>query len=357
MRHKLLICATLVCTLVLLTTVETFSQNKRVGTAGANELLIPTGGRDLAMGGSTVANSIGVESIYWNPAGLGRLQPSAEAMFSTMTWIGDIGVSFGAVGAKFGDFGNIGFSVKSISFGDIPLTTDDDPEGRSGRVFSPTFVVLGLSYARSLTDAISVGGTFKIVSEQIDRVSASGLALDFGVQYTKLAGISGLMLGLAVKNIGPQIAFDGSGLLRTATSPEGRRQQQKYKTESAGFELPSSVEIGLSYSSTVSDKMDYTVGGSFGNNNLYLDEFRLGGEAAYKMNELTFFGRLGGSFIPQASTLGADSEASEKENIFGPSFGLGLKYVTGGIDLTVDWAYRVVEFFDANQVVSVKFGF
>jgi hypothetical protein len=356
MKTKL-IAAALVLSVVLIMVPQMVAQNKRVGTAAATELLIPIGARDLAMGGSTISNSTGLESIYWNPGGLGRLNTSAEAMFSSLTWLGDIDVTFGAVGARFGDFGTVAFSVKSLSFGDIPLTTDDDPENRSGRIFSPTFVTIGLSYGRSLTDAISVGGSLKLVSEQIDRVSASGFALDFGVQYTGLAGINGLQIGVAVKNIGPQIQFEGSGLLRDATSSEGFRPEQKYSTIAAAFELPSTVEIGLSYMSSMRENLNYTVGGSFANNNLYVDEFRVGGEISYGMQSLTLFGRVGTNFIPQAKLLGADSDADEDENIFGPSFGLGFRYATSGIDMTVDYAYRTVQFFDGNSVIAVKFGF
>ena len=62
-----------------------FAQENRTGTNAASELLIPVGARDLAMGGSSLAITSGVESIYWNPAGLGRLEGSAEGLFSTMT--------------------------------------------------------------------------------------------------------------------------------------------------------------------------------------------------------------------------------------------------------------------------------
>jgi len=42
----------------------------RLGTAGAQELRIPVGTRGMGLGGSTVASNHGIESIYYNPAGL-----------------------------------------------------------------------------------------------------------------------------------------------------------------------------------------------------------------------------------------------------------------------------------------------
>lgn len=324
------------------------AQNKRVGTSAGSELLIPVGARDLAMGGSTIATSTGVDAIYWNPAGLGRLKSSAEGMFSTMNYIADIGVSYGAVGAAFGELGVIGFSVKSMDFGDIPLTTEDDPENISGRFYSPTFVTIGLTYGRALTDAISFGGTVKIISEQIDRVSASGFALDLGVQYATLAGISGLSLGVVVKNIGPQMKFDGPGLYRQGVASVGARPAQLYKSEAGTFELPSLIEIGLAYGGSTAQNLSYTVNGSFTNNNLYLDQYNVGGEVGYTWESLKVFGRAGVGLVPQAE---------EKTNIFGATFGGGVNYVASGIDITVDYAYRQVEFFDANSVIALKFGF
>jgi hypothetical protein len=339
----LLLC---VAILSLLTTAE--AQNKRIGTSAAPELLIPVGARDLAMGGSSIANSYGTEAIYWNPAGLGRLPYSAEGLFSTMSYIADINVSYGAVGASFGSFGNIALSVKSINFGDIPLTTEEDPEGTGGRFFSPTYITTGLTYARGLTDAISVGISAKLISEQIDQVSSTGIAFDFGVQYTNLVGLPGLDLGVVIKNIGPEMQFGGPGLYRNATSSDGRRPEQKYKIEAASFELPSLVEIGVAYGQKIGENMTWKLNGAFTNNNLYLDEYKIGGEYGYIFDIVKLFARAGVGFVPQA-------EANEK--VFGGTFGFGISYKTTGVDMTLDYAYRQVEYFDGNNIFSIKLGF
>ncbi len=348
MSKKIFLTAVVLCVALAVVVESVSAQNKRIGTAAAPELLIPVGGRDLAMGGSSIATSTGLEAIHWNPAGLGRMKHSAEGMFSNMTYIADIAVNYGAVGASFGDFGVVALSVKALNFGDIPLTTEDDPENTAGRFFSPTFVTVGMSYSRALTDAISAGITAKIISEQIDRVSSSGFALDFGVQYHGLVGVPGLNLGVTVKNIGPQMKYDGSGLYRAARPTEGQRPEQRFKSEAASFELPSVVEIGLGYSGSMGDNMMWNVNGSFTNNNLYLDEYRVGGELGITMESLRIFGRAGLGMVPQAQ---------EKENIFGATFGFGFGYLAGGVDITLDYAYRQVEFFDANQVISIKLGF
>ena len=352
MKNRVMFLALLICVATAVVATSVDAQNKRIGTSAGTELLVPVGARDLAMGGSSIATSVGVEAIHWNPAGLGNMKSSAEGMFSHMTYIADIGVNYGAVGAAFGDFGIVALSVKSFDFGRIPLTSEDDPDGRAGRFFSPAFVTIGLTYARSLTDAIAVGGTIKAISEQIDQVSASGMAIDFGIQYKGLVGVRGLNLGVSLKNVGSQMKYDGPGLYRLALSSDGRRPEQRYKSEAASFELPSLVEIGLAYEGATVDNFMWNLNGTFSNNNLYLDEYKLGGEVGYQLDAVKIFGRAGMGFIPTAETI-----AGKNENIFGPSFGAGLVYAAQGITVTVDYAYRQVEFFDANNVLSLKFGF
>lgn len=337
------------CTALNLMTITTAAQNKRVGTAAATELLIPVGARGLAMGGSNLSVASGVEALHWNPAGLGRMERSAEGLFSTMAYIADIKVNYGAVAGSFGGFGVVGFSVKALDFGDIPLTTEDDPEGRLGRVFSPTFMTLGFSYARALTDAISAGGTVKLISEKIERVSSSGMAFDLGIQYKGLVGISGLNLGVAIKNIGPQMKFDGPGLLRSAVTTEGRRPDQKYKIDAASFELPSLVEIGVGYEHKMGNNLMLRGSGSFTNNNLHLDEYRVGGELEYGFESLRFYGRAGINMVPDAEL--------DEDNIWGATLGVGLNYRAAGVDVTIDYAYRQADLFAGNQVFSLMLGF
>jgi len=349
MKVRILITSIVILAMVV-SSVSLYGQNRRVGTSAAPELLIPIGAKEFAKGGSAIATTTGVEAIYWNVAGLGRLGHSAEAMFSNMQYIDNIAVNYGAVGANFGDFGSIALSLKSLNMGDILITTVSDPDGLGGRIFSPAYVTVGLSYGRALTDAIAAGLTVKVVSEQIDRVSSAGVAFDFGVQYNRLGGVAGLALGVAVKNIGPQMKFDGPGLLRDATASDGSRPVQKYKSEAASFELPSVVEIGVSYTTTMSDNMSANLNGTFTNNNLFLDEYHLGGEVGLKLEGTEIFGRIGGVITPKGDN-------TEQENIFGAAFGLGVQTNAAGIEIGIDYAYRSVSLFSANQVFSVKFGF
>lgn len=337
---------TLVFCVVLLGVSVATAQNPRAGGVAAPELLIPVGARDMALSGSSIATSNGVESIHWNPAGLGKMPGSAQAMVSSMSYIADIDVLYGAVAGRFGDFGSIGVSIRSLNFGNIPLTSETDPEGKTGRFYTPTYVTVGFTYARSLTDAVTVGATAKLINETIDQVSASGFGFDFGIQYRGLLAVQGLTVGIAIKNIGPSMKFGGPGLYRSALIQDGLRPVQYYQVQAASFELPALVEFGLSYDRSFGDNLFGGVNGTFSNNNLYYDEYRGGLEVGYNLDVVTLVARGGFSTIPKADV-----------NIFGSTFGIGLNYKAGTTGITLDFGYRQVQYFDANQVFSLKVDF
>ncbi len=315
----------------------------RNGAAGAQELLIPVGARGLSLSGSYIAGLEGVESIYYNPAGLALMNRSVEVLFSHTTYIADIGISYAAIGTRFEGFGTLGFSIKSVDFGDIKETTVESPQG-TGSTFSPSYVTLSVTYSNNLTDRISIGAKFSLISESIIRTSASGFSLDAGVMYNNFVGIEGLKIGLALRNLGPQMSFDGPDLLRTAEDPLSDRGIQYYSIDAASFELPSQLEIGLAYQKNLTEQISGLLIGSFENNNFSNDQFKLGAELGY--NNI-FFIRGGYAYQPQANI--------DEEKIFGFTFGAGVKVDTG-MDISVDYAYRTVRYFDANHLFGIKVG-
>ncbi len=334
----------LIIVLVLLLSVTAVfaGGGDRAGTSAAPELLIPVGARDIAMGGASVASTRGIDAIFWNPAGLGRGSRDATALFSHMSYIADISVNYFAVGVNFADFGTLGFSLKSLDIGEIAVTTEDFPDG-TGEIITPTFVTLGLTYSRLLAENISVGVTANLITERIDRVSANGLAINAGVQYSNLGSIPGLNLGVVVKNIGPQMQFDGSGLLHSG-EVDGR--QGFYKVEAGSFELPSTIEIGASYSRKFSEDNNLTLTSLFQNNNFSEDEYKVGAEYSYQN---MFFLRGGWTF--------AEKISPQIDYIYGPSVGAGIDYAVSDIQVGVDYAFRHTKYFSGNHVVTLRLGF
>ncbi len=344
MKHAAISIAILV--LVALTMSQALAgAGNRAGTNGAPELLIPVGTRDIAMGGSTVSTAAGVEAIFWNPAGTARMKNSADIYFSHMSYFADIGVSYGAVSANIEGVGVLSLALKSLAIAEIPVTTTRDPDG-TGQTFQPQYFTVGLTYSRQVSERVAVGLTSNLITERLGDVSATGVSFDVGVLYDNLASVAGLSFGIVVKNIGPQMKFDGSGLLTTATVADQHRPATLYQVQAAAFELPSSIQFGMGYARQVSDMIGIQGTTSFQSNNFSDDEYRVGLEGSYQ--DLLFV-RGGFNF--------AQRETAERDFLFGPTFGFGVHSALGNTDISIDYAYRSMKTFEGNHVFSVKLGF
>lgn len=325
----------------------------RAGTNGASELLIPVGTREIAMGGSTISTSAGVEALFWNPAGTARMKGSADLYFSHMSYFADIGVNYGAVSANLEGFGVLSVALKSLAIDEILVTTTRDPDG-TGQTYKPQYMTVSLAYARQLSERISVGLTGTLISERLGDVSASGMSFDIGVLYDNLASVDGLSIGIVVKNIGPQMTFDGTGLLTTASVDGQHRPATLYRVQAASFELPAAIHFGVGYKRQVSDMISIQGSTAFQSNNFSDDEYRIGLEAAYQ--DLLFL-RAGYSATQGDMNLFGQGGSDDTENLFGATLGFGVHSALGNTDISVDYAYRAMKTFEGNHVFSVKLGF
>lgn len=338
--------------LVLITSMSAIALaggGSRKGTSGADELNVPVGARNSSMGGSFLAGVSGVDAIFWNPAGLSASNNSAEVMFSHTNQIGAVGTDYFALGVNFSGFGHLGFTVKSLGFGDLKLTTERTPDGTDA-TFTPTFVTVGITYSRALTDRIRAGVTANLVTERISRSSASGLAMDIGLQYQGLGGLKGLQLGVALRHLGPNMKYEGSDLYRVAEEQGTNRDPQLLKIEAAGFQLPTTLEIGMAYTTALAELHSVTVAGTFQNNNFFDDQYRVGLEYSFRN---FFYLRGGWALAPEAD----DDIETKSSYIFGGSFGAGLKYDAGDIKLGLDYGYNMSEYFDGQHTIGLNVGF
>jgi hypothetical protein len=317
------------------------ASEERIGTMGAPELRLPIGARTLAMGGANLGAVSGVEAIFYNPAGIAASDHTTEVMFSNTQYIADMTVNFVGVTQRLGGVGTIGLSAKVFSVGEIPFTTESAPDG-TGELFSPTFATLGLSYGRRMTDRVNFGGTVYYVSERILQETAAGMAFDFGFQYD--TGYQGLMLGMAMKNFGPNLEFTGSDFERNIVLP-GDDPQSGSRTVSSGsakFELPSYFQLGLSYP-VLRGTNTLTVHGLYQNNSFAVDDGRVGAEWMYRKDAAL---RAGYKFN------------SNQDDLFGLTYGAGVRVPLGSANLWVDYAGQTVsDFFDDVQHVALSLTF
>ncbi|MBN2090480.1 PorV/PorQ family protein [candidate division KSB1 bacterium] len=341
--NKILIVIAIIALTFSVTTAIAGNKDK-VGGAGAQQLLIPVGSRGIALGGSFNAIVSGNEAIYWNPAGLAASTATTEATFCNLQWIADTQVNYFAVSSKFGNIGSFGISAKVFDFGEFEETTEFETEG-TGRMVSPNFTTLGLTFSRQMTDRIFFGVNAKLISESFLRMKSSAMAFDFGVQYVSSYGVR---MGLTLNNFGGTMKYAGEDLQRKVDIPftEYGSSPLDLRLETQSFELPSTFEIGLAYDYRLTDQHIITFSTNYRNQNYGLDE--LMGGIEYAFNDM-FFVRGG---------YGDQPEGAADDNIFGFSAGAGFKYtISGNSKILFDYAYRETKWFNANQwfTVSVTF--
>jgi opacity protein-like surface antigen len=329
--------------LILIATSIYAGDVARKGTTGAEQVLIPVGARGIATGGAFLANITGLESIYYNPAGL-DVYPQTEAMFSYVNHLADINISYFAIGTTLGDIGSIGFDLKTFDFGDIPVTTEDFPDG-TGETYSPSFLTLGFTYSKVLTDRISIGTNLKLITENIQNTNATGFALDAGVQYRFSEA---LMIGAAVKNIGSDMNYTGQDLADRTEIPGSipGSSSGSYEIITESFQIPSFFQLSLTYALNVDEQNNLLFAGAYTANNSFEDIANLGLEYGFMSN---FFVRGGYNFLVQNAS----------EYIYGFTFGAGLDYNIGGeVGFVFDYAFRdVKDFPTANHVFTIKLSF
>ena len=249
----------------------------RTGQAGASELLINPWARSSGMAGANTASARGLESVFLNVAGLTGIE-GTEITFAHSSWFADISIQAFGFGQKVGDTGVMGLSIMSLDFGEIERTTYDNPDGGIG-TFRPQFMNLALSYSKKFTFNMSAGISIKLISESVAELAANGLAMDAGVHYE--TGEKGqAKFGIALRNIGPRMGFNGDGDDVMVTGTNGYDMTMEIR--SATFELPSLLNIGGSYDFYLNDDVRITLSETFVSNSFSKDQFLTGLEFSWK---------------------------------------------------------------------------
>lgn len=337
MKLRMIIAAALV--MLLAASAAHAGGDLKIGSAGGQQLRIPVGSRGTAMGGSTVANSYGLDAIFWNPAGASSIE-GTDVMWSNRQYIADIDINYFAGARRVGDFGVLGVTAKITSMDDEIIRTVEFPAG-TGATFSSSFAVVGLTFARTLTDRVSMGINSNLIYEKIAEQNAMGAAFDIGFHYNP--GWQNLTFGAVIKNLGPKMRYDGPGFdLDTETGDDPNSLPHTTRSRSSSFEIPSYVQLGAAYKLLEQQKNTVNVSGTFQSNNFSEDEWRFGGEYSYD-------GKL---FL-----RGGYTASNQEDYLFGASFGAGLAFDVGDSRWQFDYAWSQSEFFDDNQYLTFQIGF
>jgi hypothetical protein len=335
MKGKYLI----IVVLLLGVTGRLHAQEARHGTSAAAQLMVPLDARFLG-GGGAAASVTSIESVLWNPAGLDQAQGDVLLMLSRRNYIADIGVNFAGVGLRFGGLGAIAVHIRSFDMGQIDVTDEFNMDGTGERI-SPVFFTIGATYSRLMTDRISAGVTTNVIHESFANVTASGVTFDAGVQYREFLGVGGLQLGVAIRNIGSSMRYDGSPMFRQARATDSDRAATSYKVATAAADMPTVVDLGISYRLIEG----LNVGVTYMENTYGPSEIR-----SLLSYDFQHYGTIRGSF-----NLPVD-EQDELENIFNrPSIGatINLQPVLG-MNVSFDYGFMAVKYFDANHMFTLR---
>jgi hypothetical protein len=213
---------------MLLMAVPAAVFSQKVGSTSLQFLKVIPSARGASVGDAYSTWSSGAEAMFWNPGGM-ALTEHQEFTFSYVQWIFDTRQSAFAYALPVDGFGVVGVQVQYADFGEFietsalrPYINKETEPGITGRTFNPYAVMGGVSYAASLTDHFSLGGSVKyareslydmetvtaqvsqLVDEQVN-TWAGGIFFDFGIHYR--TGYRSIEIGASVQNFGANITY------------------------------------------------------------------------------------------------------------------------------------------------------
>ncbi|MDQ8168836.1 MAG: PorV/PorQ family protein [Gemmatimonadota bacterium] len=329
----------------------------RQGTRGANFLHIGVGARSASMANATAASVNGPLAWFSNPSGAGTSE-SFSAAAGRQSLYGDLGLgqtyaalSIPAVG------GVIGVHFNTLSSGDIKRTTETNPFGDrlGGNFFQWTSTVVGVGYAKRLTDRLQVGAQIKYITEGIPDAGTKWVAGDIGTQFN--TGLYGLTIGGSISNVGPTARASGALISRVVSTPDrtnfsDNRRVQLYTSQ---VELP--VEFRLSMASDLLGSANSLFGKGSGKNTLnaevainestdFTTQYALGVEYGYRN---VLFVRGGKRVYNDDRNIGTDTPV-------GLAGGFGLRLPAKGRSVRFDYSYESAGALQNIQIFSFEVG-
>ena len=219
----------------------TFAQDDDEDTAtdklaqtGMKFLSFSPDARAAALGDAFTAKTGGASSLFYNPAGMARLE-GVNVVLGQTNWIA--GITYNAVGFAYAsEAGVFGVSMMNVDYGELQGTIRSTSEAGyiDTDLFTPTASVVGLGYAFAPTDRFSVGGQVKFANENL---GTAYLDADGGPSSTE-----DLDMSTTAFDFGLMYQMDWKNLM-VAMSARNFSESLKYAEEA--FELPLTFRMGV----------------------------------------------------------------------------------------------------------------
>ncbi len=307
---------------------------ERRAQTGFKFLSVSPDARAAGMGDAYSAMKVGSTAMFYNPATMAYLDRKFHLATGQVKWIADVTYNMGSVGLRT-NWGVFGLSIVAVDYGDFERTirADNDQGFLDVGTYSPSAWVIGLGYARAITDRFSVGGNIRIAKQSLGNVpvGVEGTApvtkkfderstiVDFGVLYW--TGFKSLTLALNTRNFS---------------------QENKYSEES--FELPLTFRMGLAM-----DLIDFTSLDKKAHSMI----LSLDTERPRDFSEQIKIG-IDYTIMQMLSLRAGYAMPTDEQGI---SLGVGLGRDLGGVDLRVDYAYTDFGVFDSVNRLTLQAGF
>ena len=156
------------------------SEKEAVGTSGAQFLKLGVNARAIALGGAYSAVADGSDSVYYNPAGLSRVEAQSASFMHSIFFDG-IYYDFLSYARRLTSAWTLGGGLQYLNSGSVQKTDDFGSEVGS---FSPYDMAVSLGGARKFfgTRELAVGFTGKLIQSRITETAATG-AVDLGLLW------------------------------------------------------------------------------------------------------------------------------------------------------------------------------
>ncbi|MEA3494825.1 MAG: PorV/PorQ family protein [Bacteroidota bacterium] len=188
--------------------------NSRTGTTALQFLKIAPDARSSALSGSYNALVNDVSAVFWNPAGLTHIDSNKYhfQLGHTAYYSGIVQNYMGFAFSK-SRLNYWGISIINLSSGEMPVTTEFQPFG-NGQTFSVSNMLVGVSFAKILSDNFSFGISGKYVYENISDVLIHNGIFDFGFIYN--IGIKhNTRFAVGISNFGFNVSPSGNVTIST----------------------------------------------------------------------------------------------------------------------------------------------
>ncbi len=168
------------------------------GSTTAGFLKIGAGARALGMGGAFTSIADNPSAVYWNAAGISRMENS-QVEFAHQSWYQDVNIENLMI-ALPGKKVSFGAGLTYLNYGQI--SSYDENGDPSGDLSMYNMAVIFCA-ATNVTENISLGVAAKYIEQSFDIIKGSAFAGDIGI----LADYGGVNLGLAAVNLGTKMKY------------------------------------------------------------------------------------------------------------------------------------------------------